>query len=192
MNERTRLALAGHEEVLTRMAPVLSAADEVAATLVAAYDRGGRVFTFGNGGSAADAQHFAEELVGRFQRERRPLPAQSLGADGSLLTCIGNDYAFDDVFERQVRAFVRAGDVAIGFSTSGRSRNVVAGLAAARELGATTVAFAGGDGGPAAELADHALVVPATATARIQEMHVFLLHVVLDQVDAWAAGEAVS
>jgi D-sedoheptulose 7-phosphate isomerase len=192
MNERTRLALAGHEEVLTRMAPVLSAADEVAATLVAAYDRGGRVFTFGNGGSAADAQHFAEELVGRFQRERRPLPAQSLGADGSLLTCIGNDYAFDDVFERQVRAFVRAGDVAIGFSTSGRSRNVVAGLAAARELGATTVAFAGGDGGPASELADHALVVPATATARIQEMHVFLLHVVLDQVDAWAAGEAVS
>jgi D-sedoheptulose 7-phosphate isomerase len=189
MNERTRLALAGHEEVLTRMAPVLSTADQLAAALVEAYARGGRVFTFGNGGSAADAQHFAEELVGRFQRERRPLPAQSLGADGSLLTCIGNDYAFDDVFERQIRAFARAGDVAIGFSTSGRSPNVVAGLAAARELGATAALFSGGDGGPAAAHADHALLVPATATARIQEMHVFLLHVVLDQVDAWAAGE---
>jgi D-sedoheptulose 7-phosphate isomerase len=189
MNERTRRALAAHEQVLARMAPVLVAADELAAALVAVYDAGGRVFTFGNGGSAADAQHFAEELVGRFQRERRPLPAQSLSADGSLLTCIGNDYSFDGVFERQVRGFVRPGDVAIGFSTSGRSPNVVAGLAAARELGATTALFAGGDGGPAAAHADHALVVPETATARIQEMHVLLLHVVLDQVDAWAAGE---
>jgi D-sedoheptulose 7-phosphate isomerase len=189
MNDRTRAALDEHEELLGRMREVLPGADRLAAALIAAYGAGGRVFTFGNGGSAADAQHFAEELVGRFKRERRPLPAQSLSADGSLLTCIGNDYAFDDVFERQVQGFVRPGDVVIGFSTSGRSANVVAGLRAAREAGAKTVLFGGGDGGPAAALADHALVVPSTSTARVQEMHVLLLHMTLDQVDAWAAGE---
>jgi D-sedoheptulose 7-phosphate isomerase len=158
----------------------------VADALIAAYSAGGRVFTFGNGGSAADAQHFAEELVGRFKRERRPLPAQSFSADGSLLTCIGNDYAFDGVFERQVEAFVREGDVAIGFSTSGRSPNVVRGLAAARELGATTVLFTGRNGGEAGLVLD----VPSESTARIQELHVLLLHVILEEVDRWAAAQS--
>jgi D-sedoheptulose 7-phosphate isomerase len=184
----SRAALAEHAALLERIEELLPRVDEVAAALIGVYEAGGRVFTFGNGGSAADAQHFAEELVGRFERERRPLPAQSLSADGSLLTCIGNDYSFDEVFERQVRAFVRRGDAAIGFSTSGRSPNVVHALAAAREEGATTVLFAGGDGGPAAEHADHALVVPSTTTARIQELHVFFLHAVLDAVDEWAAS----
>ena len=156
------------------------------------YEGGGRLYTFGNGGSSVDAQHFSEELVGRFRRERRPLPAQSLSADAAALTCIANDYSFEEVFERQVRAFVRSGDAVIAFSTSGRSPNVVRGLAAAREAGATTVLFGGGEagGGPAAEHADHRLVVPATSTARIQEMHVLLLHLVIDRIDAWAAGEA--
>jgi D-sedoheptulose 7-phosphate isomerase len=183
-----RQALAEHLAVAGRLEELLPQAAEVVAALIACYERGGRVYTFGNGGSAADSLHFAEELVARFKRERRPLPAQSLAADPTTLTCIANDYDFDDVFARPVRAFVREGDVVIGFTTSGRSPNVVRALAAARELGATTVVFGGGTGSPAADEADHALVVPSSSTARVQEMHVLLLHLVLDEVDEWAAS----
>src|SRR4051795_9476067 len=160
------------------MRDVLPHAADAAQTIVAAYERGGRVYTFGNGGSSADAAHFAEELIGRYKRERRPLAAQSLSVDASALTCIANDYSYDEVFERQVRGFVRGGDVVIGFSTSGRSPNVVRGLAAARELGATTILFTGQNGGDA----DLVLAVPSESTARIQEMHVLLLHVILEEV----------
>ncbi|MDX6398468.1 MAG: D-sedoheptulose 7-phosphate isomerase [Gaiellaceae bacterium] len=183
-------ALGEHLAVAAEAEALLPQVDEVARALIAVFEQDGRLYTFGNGGSSLDAQHFAEELVGRFKRERRPLPAQSLSVDAAALTCIANDYSFDEVFERQVRAFVRPGDMAVGFSTSGRSPNVVRGLAAARELGATTVLFGGGgDGGPAAAHADHALVVPSESTARIQELHVFFLHVVIDVVDRWAAGK---
>jgi D-sedoheptulose 7-phosphate isomerase len=191
MAESAAQALSDHVALAGRIEQLLPAVDEVARRLIAAYERGARVFTFGNGGSAADAQHLAAELVGRYQRERRPLPAQSLAVDPSAVTCIGNDYAFEDLFARQVTAFARSGDVVIGFTTSGRSENVVRGLRAAREAGATTVLFGGGDDGgrPAAEHADLALVVPSATTARVQEMHLLLLHLVIDQVDAWAAHE---
>jgi D-sedoheptulose 7-phosphate isomerase len=182
-------ALAEHVALAARAEELLPSVDEVAAKLIATYEAGGRLYTFGNGGSSVDAQHLAEELVGRFKRERRPLPAQSLASDSAALTCIANDYSFEEVFERQVRAFVRAGDMAIAFSTSGRSANVVRGLAAAHEAGATTVLFGGAEGGPAAEHADHALLIPSTSTARIQELHVLFLHLVIEQVDRWAAGE---
>ena len=186
-------AFAQHRALLDRVEEeLLPTAAGVAARIVEAYAGDGRVFTFGNGGSSVDAQHFAEELVGRYKRDRRPLPAQSLSVDASVLTCIGNDYSFEEVFERQVHGFVRPGDVVVGFTTSGRSANVVRGLAAARELGATTVLFGGGGGGPAAEHAELALVVPSRETARVQELHVLLLHVVLEQVDAWAAGEGAA
>jgi D-sedoheptulose 7-phosphate isomerase len=177
-------ALTEHLDLAARMDEVLPRAAEAARALVAAYERGARVYTFGNGGSSADAAHFAEELIGRYKRERRPLAAQSLSIDASALTCIANDYSFDEVFERQVRGFVRDGDVVVGFSTSGRSPNVVRGLAAARELGATTILFTGENGGEA----DIVLSVPSASTARIQEFHVFLLHVILEEVDRWAAG----
>ena len=180
--------LTEHAELTARLPQLLPTAEHAARAFVEAYGRGGRVYTFGNGGSSADAAHLAEELVGRFRRDRRPLPAQSLSVDASALTCIANDYSYDEVFERQVRAFVRAGDVVIGFSTSGRSPNVVRGLAAARELGAATVLFGGGSGGDAAAHSDVALVVPSDSTARVQEMHVLLLHLILEQVDAWAAA----
>ena len=180
----SRDGLAEHVELASRLAPLLEAADRVARELVEAFGRGGRVYTFGNGGSAADAAHVAEELLGRYERERRPLPAQSLSIDASALTCIANDYSYDEVFERQVRGFVRGGDVVIGFSTSGRSPNVVRGLAAALELGATTVLFTGANGG----VAELVLAVPSESTARIQEMHVLLLHLILEEVDRWAAG----
>jgi D-sedoheptulose 7-phosphate isomerase len=184
-----RDAIEEHLELAGRIDQLLPEAEAVARRVIETYESGGRVYTFGNGGSAADSLHFAEELVARFRRERRPLPAQSLAADPTVLTCIANDYEFDELFARQVRAFVRPGDLVIGFTTSGRSPNVVRGLAAAREAGAATVLLGGGDGMPASEHADHALIVPSTSTARVQEMHVLLLHVILDQVDSWAAGE---
>jgi D-sedoheptulose 7-phosphate isomerase len=182
-------ALAEHVELATSLSSLLPEAAEVGALLIATYQRGGRLFTCGNGGSAADAQHLAAELVGRYNRDRRPLAASALSVDPSVVTCIGNDYSFDDVFARQVRAHVRPGDVLIAFTTSGRSTNVVRALAAAREQKATTVLFTAGDGGPAAEHADRALVVPSTKTARIQEMHLLLLHLVIEQVDSWVAQD---
>ena len=188
MSEEAAAGLAEHVALAGRVEELLPELDAVAARLIDLYESDGRVYTLGNGGSAADAQHFAEELVGRFQRERRPLPAQSLAADSAAVTCIANDFAFDEIFARQVRAFVRPGDVVIAFSTSGRSPNVVRGLEAARDAGATTVLFGGRDGEPAARHADHALVVPSSSTARVQEMHVLLLHLLLDRVDAWAAA----
>ena len=191
MPESSADALAEHLALAARLEELLPRVDQVADALVAALDSGGRVYTFGNGGSSLDANHFAEELVGRFKRERRPLPAQSLANDAAAITCIANDYSFAEVFERQVQAFARRGDVVLAFSTSGRSENVVRGLAAARAVGATTMLFGGGggDGGPAAAHADHVLVVPSDSTARIQELHVFFLHAVIDRIDRWAAGE---
>jgi len=181
--------LAEHVTLASRAAELLPELRKVGSRLVEVYQGGGRLFTFGNGGSAADAQHLAAELVGRYRRERRPLPALALTVDPSVLTCIGNDYAYEDVFARQVQAFVGPGDMVTGFSTSGRSPNVVHGLATARERGAVTVLFTGADGGPAAAHADHLLAVPSGTTARIQEMHLLLLHLLSEQVDAWAAGE---
>ena len=177
-------AISEHADLTVRMRELQPQLAQLTRTLTDAFERGGRVYAFGNGGSSTEAAHFAEELLGRYKRNRRPLPAQSLSVDASALTCIANDFSYDEVFERQVRGFVRAGDVVVGFSTSGRSPNVVRALAAARGLGATTVLFGGG--GPALEHADIALVVPSDSTARIQEMHVLLVHLVLEEVDAWA------
>ena len=177
-----------HRTVAAAMDGLIPAVRDLTGRLTQAFQTGHRVYTFGNGGSAADAQHLAAELIGRYLRDRRPLPAVALTVDPSVVTCIGNDYDFDQVFARQVEALAEAGDVVIAFSTSGRSPNVVQGLAAARRRGATTVLFAGGDGGPAAGHADLALLVPSTRTARIQEMHLLLLHIVSEGVDAWVAS----
>jgi D-sedoheptulose 7-phosphate isomerase len=176
-----------HLAVAEGVRGLLPQVDELARLLIRTYEGDGRVYAFGNGGSAADAQHLAGELVGRYERDRRPLPASALSVDPSVVTCIANDYEFDDLFARQLEALARPGDVAVGFTTSGRSENVLRGLAAAREAGATTVVFTGGDG-PAAGLADHALVVPSATTARVQEMHLLLMHLLLEQVDQWAAS----
>jgi D-sedoheptulose 7-phosphate isomerase len=143
-----------------------------AATLVS----GGKLIFFGNGGSAADAQHLAAELAVRYQADRRALAAVALGSDGVLLTAAGNDMGFEHIFARQIEAVARPGDLAIALSTSGRSRNIIAGLRAARAVGLSTVALSGGDGGELAPLADPVLVVPATETCRIQEMHITLGH----------------
>jgi D-sedoheptulose 7-phosphate isomerase len=177
-----------HRELLGRVEELLPLVDRAARLVVETYERNGRVLAFGNGGSAADAQHLVAELVGRFERDRRPLAALSLAVDPSVVTCVANDFSFDDLFARQVEAQARAGDVVVGYTTSGRSENVVRGLRAARAAGASTVLFSGGDGMPAAAEADIALVVASTSKARVQGMHLLLMHLVVDQVDAWAAA----
>jgi D-sedoheptulose 7-phosphate isomerase len=138
--------------------------------------RGGKILFFGNGGSAADAQHLATELAVRYQRDRGPIAGLALTTDTSALTAIGNDFGFEALFSRQIEALCRAGDVAIGLSTSGNSANVNRALVAARDMGAVAAGFGGRDGGPMRELADPFLCVPATDTARIQEMHITLGH----------------
>jgi D-sedoheptulose 7-phosphate isomerase len=141
---------------------------------VAAVKGGGKILFFGNGGSASDAQHLATELTVRYVKDREPIAAIALTTDTSALTAIGNDLGFEQLFARQIHALGRRGDLALGISTSGQSRNVLLGLAAARGLGLTTAGFSGGDGGTMATVADPLLIVPSRTTARIQEMHIFL------------------
>lgn len=183
------MQLERHQQAAVDLVRLLPTVLDVAQRLCAAYEAGGVLYTFGNGGSAADAQHLTGELIGHYKRDRRALAAVTLTTDATVTSCIANDYSYDDVFSRQVEALVRPHDVVAGFSTSGRSPNVVAALAAARTRGATTVLFGGSSGGPAAEHADVVLLAPATQTARIQEMHTLMLHLISEYVDAWAAGE---
>jgi D-sedoheptulose 7-phosphate isomerase len=145
---------------------------------------GGKVLWCGNGGSAADAQHLAAELVGRFQRERRGIASIALTTDPSVMTSIANDYGFVAVFRRQVEALGRPGDMLVGISTSGNSENVCVALEEARSMGLYTVAMTGGSGGRMAPLADTLLCVPSNATARVQEAHIFCGHVLCDLVEA--------
>jgi D-sedoheptulose 7-phosphate isomerase len=157
--------------------------------ILSAFHHGAKLLLFGNGGSAADAQHLAAEFVGRYMADRAALPAIALTTDTSVLTAIGNDYGFEQVFARQIRALGRRGDVAMAISTSGRSQNVVLGVEAAREAGLTTIALTGGDGGKLAPIVDIAIVVPSTTTARIQECHITIGHVLCEYVDRELLGK---
>jgi phosphoheptose isomerase len=172
-------AIALHERAKQDPQPVVDAA----AVIVSALARGGKVLLFGNGGSASDAQHVAAEFVGRFQRTRAALAAMALTADTSVLTSLGNDYAYDHVFVRQVEALGRPGDVAVGISTSGASPNVVLALDAARACGLATVALTGRDGGAVGRAAAVHVNVPSNVTARVQEVHRTLLHVICEIVE---------
>lgn len=162
----------------------------VAGLMVTAFREGRKVLLFGNGGSATDAAHIAAEFVGRYKRERKPLPAIALATDIAAITCIANDYGFDELFARQVRAHGQKGDIAIAISTSGNSPNVLKGVAAARECGMITIAWTGGTGGKLAGLVDHPFVVPSTVTARIQESHITLGHVLCELVEETLLGTA--
>ena len=155
----------------------------VAEVLAQAFRKGRTVYFFGNGGSAADAQHLAAEFVNRFRLERRALPALALTVDTSVLTSIANDSGYDRVFARQIEAFGRAGDVAVGLSTSGASPNVIEGIRLARRQGLVTVGFSGGDGGALLRETDHCLVVPSKSPARVQELHIIAGHVLCDIVE---------
>ena len=168
--------------------PVAADIERAGALLVEVVGGGGQVLAFGNGGSAADAQHFVAELVGRFERTRRGWPAVALTADTSVLKAVGNDFGFDAVFARQVEALGRPGDLAIGITTSGRSPNVVRGLEAAKARGVRTIALTGADGGAAGRLAEVHVNVPETGTARVQEAHITVLHLWCALVDREVEG----
>ncbi len=151
--------------------------------MVQALEAGNKILLFGNGGSAADAQHIAAEFVNRISMDRPPLPALSLVTDASILTSISNDYSFSEVFAKQIKALGKAGDIAVGISTSGNSPNVVRAFEVAREIKLTTVALTGIDGGKMAELADYALMVSSDKTPRIQEVHITIGHVICEMVE---------
>jgi D-sedoheptulose 7-phosphate isomerase len=155
----------------------------IAGALVSSLRNGGRIYWFGNGGSAADAQHLAAELSGRYRRERPSLASEALSTNASAVTAIGNDYGYDVIFARQIEGSVRAGDVAVGITTSGNSKNVVVGLQAARARGAVTIAFTGNGGGAAAATADLVLLGPDGYAAPIQEVHITMGHIVCDLVE---------
>ncbi|HHI96412.1 MAG TPA: SIS domain-containing protein [Thermodesulfatator atlanticus] len=148
-----------------------------------ALKRGNKLLVFGNGGSAADAQHLAGEMINRFRRERAPLPAIALTTDTSVLTAIANDYDFKQVFVKQIEALGQPGDVALGISTSGRSENVCLALKKARALGLFGIGLGGGDGGRLAEVADLTILVPSRETPRIQEAHIFFIHLLCELVE---------
>ena len=171
-------AAAAHERMTANATAVATASAAIAAAL----RQGHTVLVFGNGGSAADAQHFTAELVGRYERERRAWPAIALTTDTSALTAIGNDYGFERVFARQVEALGRSGDVAMGITTSGNSPNVLRGLEAANERGLVTIALTG-RGGAAANIARHHIAVQEARTSRVQEVHATVLHVMCDLVE---------
>jgi D-sedoheptulose 7-phosphate isomerase len=154
--------------------------------MVDCFKSGGKIMACGNGGSAADAQHFAAELIGRFEREREELAAIALTTDSSILTAVGNDYSYDDIFSKQVRGLGKKGDILLGISTSGNSKNVVKAIEAAKKMGIKIIAFTGNGGGKIATLLDKDdvhLCVPSARTARIQETHLVLLHGLCDGVD---------
>jgi D-sedoheptulose 7-phosphate isomerase len=175
------------------METCLPALTKAADALIAAYRAGHKVLFFGNGGSAADAQHLAAEFLGRYLRNREPLAALALHANSSALTAIGNDYGYDHVFSRQLKALAVRGDVAVGISTSGNSANVVEAMVCARSLGLVTIALTGSSGGRLRSLADILVAVPSEETPRIQECHILAGHALCDAVEqALTAGDPVA
>lgn len=174
--ESNRVKEAFVNENLSRLVNVVEA-------IISALKAGNKILLFGNGGSAADAQHLAAEFVNRFVIERPPLPAIALTTDSSVLTSIGNDYDFSEVFSKQIRAIGQAGDIAWGISTSGKSSNVLKGLEMAKKMGLVTVSFTGKDGGDIAKIADFPINVSSSVTARIQEAHITAGHAICDLVD---------
>lgn len=171
------------KQELLRSADTVSMVAKVSELLVSALRRGNKVLLFGNGGSAADAQHIAAELVGRFTLNRPALPAIALSVNSSCLTAIGNDYGFDQVFSRQIEALARPGDVAIGISTSGNSPNVALALSTAKKMTLHTVALTGRTGGELLSKVDHCICVPSNETPRIQECHILIGHILSELVE---------
>ncbi|HWU97634.1 MAG TPA: D-sedoheptulose 7-phosphate isomerase [Oxalicibacterium sp.] len=181
--ELLRNALNDHQNVMKQLESLLPQIDTVGQVMRECLQRGNKILLMGNGGSAADSQHIAAEIVGRYKRERRGLPAIALTTDTSILTAVGNDYGFDYVFSRQVEALCDPQDVVVGISTSGNSGNVVKAIEVAKQIGAITVLFSGGSGGKLADMCDYALVMPSKETARIQEAHLFIAHSVCEIMD---------
>lgn len=156
---------------------------EIANCIAQCLKKGGKVIFFGNGGSASDCQHLAAELVGRFKKDRKALAALALTVNTSVLTSLANDYGYDVVFSRQIEALAQKNDVVIGISTSGKARNVILGIKQAKKMGLPAIILTGGDGGELAKLADIALVIPSQVTARIQEAHITIGHIICEIIE---------
>jgi len=175
-----------HRRLIVECLPSLT---QAGAALIAAYSAGHKALFFGNGGSAGDAQHLAAEFVGRYLRQRDPLPALALNANSSAVTAIANDYGYEQVFARQLKALAAPGDVAVAISTSGSSPNVLEGVRCARRLGLFTIALTGAGGGPLGSLVDVLIAVPSQETPRIQECHILIGHALCDAVEQAVAAE---
>jgi D-sedoheptulose 7-phosphate isomerase len=183
-------AIAEHLEVVRQIAAQQPVLEAIALTMTATLRGGGKILWCGNGGSAGDSQHLSAEIVGRFRRERRGMASIALTTDSSTLTSVANDYGFEAVFSRQVEALGLPGDLIVGISTSGNSRNVIAALETARSQGLVTVAFTGAGGGKLAALADHLFAVDSRDTARIQEAHILAGHMLCDWIELdWIAAK---
>ena len=169
-----------HGRLLEACLPAMSLATDA---LIAAYRAGKKAIFFGNGGSAADAQHLAAEFLGRYLRERRPMPALALHANSSAVTAIANDYGYEHVFSRQLQALAVAGDVAVGISTSGNSKSVIEGVTIARQMGVYTIGLTGTNGGRMRNLVDVLIAAPSTETPRVQECHILVGHALCDAVE---------
>jgi len=180
----TKQKILNDESFLRKIAEVGEACLEV-------YRKDRKTMLAGNGGSAADAQHIAAELVGRYGFDRPSIPSLALTTDSSNLTAIGNDYGYDKVFSRQLEGMGQEGDLFIGISTSGNSQNIINAFISAKAKGITTVALTGRDGGKMAEMADYALIVPSNATPRIQESHILIGHIICDIIEKELFGEGV-
>ena len=184
MKEEISKILAAHEKACQSVAKNnVGDIEKIAKAIINCFRQGGKVIFFGNGGSAADAQHLATELVCRLKLERKALPAMALNTNNSLLTAQGNDYGFETVFSRQIEAFAAKNDVIIGISTSGNSENVLKAIVLANKLGCTTVGFSGGDGGMLAKTAELNFVVSSNITQHVQEMHITAGHIICELVE---------
>jgi D-sedoheptulose 7-phosphate isomerase len=177
-------ALIAHQTVIAQLEPLIPAIHALGERLRDCLNSGNKILLMGNGGSAADCQHIAAEIVGRYKRERRGLPAIALTTDTSILTSVGNDYGFEYIFSRQVEALCAPNDIVIGLSTSGNSANVVAGIQAAKQAGAYTVGLTGASGGRLADLCDVMLAMPSSDTPRIQEAHILIGHILCELAEA--------
>ncbi|MBP3194369.1 MAG: D-sedoheptulose 7-phosphate isomerase [Cardiobacteriaceae bacterium] len=175
--------IARHSEVFNKLKSQEEIVQKIATLSIETLKNGGSIFTAGNGGSAADAQHFAAELSGRFLAERKPLSGIALSVDTSALTAIANDYGYDEVFARQLAALGREGDLFFGITTSGNSKNILNAVKIAKDRGIKTVGLTGRDGGKLAKIADISLVVPSDITAHIQEAHIFAIHYFCSEID---------
>lgn len=175
--------LQAHLGIVKKMEQSIEIIKEIAEVLIAQINKGNKILICGNGGSAADSQHFAAELTGRYKRERKALSAIALTTDTSALTAIGNDYGYEFVFSRQVEALANLGDVLFGISTSGNSKNVILAMQKARSLECKIIALSGRDGGLMKDLADYNLIIPSDDTPRIQEMHIFAIHTFCDLLE---------
>ena len=177
-------AIANHQAMFAKLSDLIPQISIVAEELKACIKRGGKILLMGNGGSAADSQHIAAEIVGRFKKERRGLAAIALTTDTSIITSVGNDFGYDYIFARQIEALCRPEDVVIGITTSGNSKNIVAAIEEANKLGAITIGLTGGTGGKLTALCKHNLIMPSSETARVQEAHIFIGHSLCDLLES--------